>query len=96
MQPLSISYSLGVLADAELNVRQQCVLTAQRAGGVLGCIRQWIVKRGDPSPMHGVGEAASGVLRPVLGSLLQERSGRTGEGPAEGHQDGDGTGAPLL
>lgn len=56
-------------ADAELNVRQQCVLTAQRAGGVLGCIRQWIVKRGD-SPMHGVGEAASGVLRPVLGSLL--------------------------
>lgn len=77
-------------------MRQQCALPAQRAGGVPGCFRQWIVKRGDPSPMRSAGEAAQGVLRPVLGSLLPEREGCTGEGPAESRQGEDGTRAPLL
>lgn len=42
------------------------------------------------------GEAAPGVLSSVLGHLVQERQGHTGKSPVQGHQEDEGSGAPLL
>lgn len=47
----------------------------------------------DPSPLLGTGEDTPGVLRPLLGSPLQGRHGRTGEHPAKGLVGDEGTGA---
>ena len=46
-------------------------------------------------PLLCPSEAPSAVLCPVLGSSVQERWGATGESPAEGCEDEEGTGASL-
>jgi len=51
---------------------------------------------GSPSPLHCPSEASYGVLCPVLGSPLQERLRATGESPAEGYKDDEGTGTSPL
>lgn len=53
-------------------------------------------ERGDPSLLLSTGEAALGVLNPLLGPAVLERPGHTGGSPVEGHQDGEGAGALLL
>lgn len=53
------------------------------------------VEGGYSPPLLCPGEAASGVLCPVLRSPIQQRQGTTGKGPAEGYKDVWETGTSL-
>jgi len=76
---------------------QQCALAAKKASGLLGCIEcGQQVEGGSPPPLLYSGEAPSAVLCPVLGSPVQEKQATTGKSPAEGYEDGEGTGTSLL
>lgn len=57
---------------------------ARKAYGILGCHQ---VEGGDPSPLLGTGEATTGGLCRVLGSLAQERYGANGKSLVMGHKD---------
>lgn len=76
--------------DIKLNMSQQCVLVTEKANGILGRIRRisanklWEVTL----PLYSaLRVSASGVLGPVLSSLVQDRDGHTEETPAMGRKD---------
>ena len=54
------------------------------------------VKGGDSSPLLHSAETSPGVLRPALEPPAQERHGRVGADPEEGHRNGQRAGTPLL
>ncbi|KAK4815764.1 LOW QUALITY PROTEIN: hypothetical protein QYF61_007182 [Mycteria americana] len=67
---LQSSFAEISLVDTKLTVSQQCALVAKKVKGTQGCIRESIAGR---SGEHWcTGEAAPGVLCPVLGYLVRD------------------------
>lgn len=79
---------LGVLVGNKLNMSQQSSATATMVNWILGCIPRGITS-GDGYVIIplGAGQAAPGVLCPVLVPTIQERHRQTGEGLKEGCKD---------
>ncbi|PKU43654.1 hypothetical protein llap_6043 [Limosa lapponica baueri] len=73
-----------------------CGQEGQRSPGVHQeeCGQQ--VEGGHPPPILCAGEAASGVLCPVLGFPVQEGQGTAGESPVEGYRDDERTQTSVL
>ena len=83
--------------DERLSESHQCLLAAQKANSILGCIKRSMTSRARevilPFCFH---VTPPGVLCPVLGSPTQEGHGAVGVGPDKGHEDDQRAGAPLL
>jgi len=85
--------------DEILDMTQQCVLAAQKANPILGCIKRSVANRSREVILL----LYSTLMRPHLEFSVQlwspqhkEGHGPAGAGPEEGHKDDPRAGAPLL
>lgn len=70
--------------DNNLNMSQQCTAAAVKSNRILGCIRKGITSRdSDQTTLLSTCQAVPGVLFPALVCTIQERCGKTGDGPKE-------------
>ena len=82
---------LGVLVDEKLDMSWQCVLAAQKANRILGCIKRIVASRSREGILPLCSDRVRpqpGVLRPALGSSAQDRHGPVRAGPEQGHKNG--------
>jgi len=87
---------LGVLVDEKLNVTWLCVLAAQKANRILGCIKSSVASRSREVTLPLCsGETPPGVLCRLEPSA-QERHGPVGAGAEEGHKNDQRAGTLLL
>jgi len=77
---------LGALVEKKLNVSSQCVLPAQKANRVLGCIKRSVGSRARDVILllcSALVRPPPGVLRPALEPSAQEGHGPVGAGPEQ-------------
>jgi len=77
---------LGVLVDEKLNIIWQCVLTAQKANHILGCIKSSVASRsreGNLPLCSALVRLPRGLLHSALESAAQDRHGPAEVGPEE-------------
>jgi len=88
---------LKVLVDGKPDMRQQCVLTIQKANHILACIKRSIVSRLKEVilPFYSV-VVRPGHLNTYVKFSVQERHELVGACPKEGHKDVPREGTPSL
>ncbi|PKU34056.1 rna-directed dna polymerase from mobile element jockey- hypothetical protein [Limosa lapponica baueri] len=86
-----------VLVDEKFNMSRQCVLTAQKANCVLGCIKRRVASRLREVmlPLCSC-KTPPGVLHPALGPQILEEHRPVGGGPEDDYKDDQRGGAPIL
>ena len=91
---------LGVIIDAKMNMGRQCGDAVRKANCTYLVMHPQMhlkqIQGGDPPTLYDIGQAAVGVLCPVLGTALQEGCGQHGEGPEEGHLHDQGAAGQAL